>query len=731
MTRPNHIVRVALKTPVDHLFDYTAPASGPTAAGTRVRVPFGRGNSIGVVVETDAHSSVAPEKLRPVTAVLDEKPLLDETLISLLRWAADYYQHPPGEVFAAALPALLRQGRALDETTDAWRCSEAGPDIDHDALQRRAPRQAAALTLLGASDRPVTAATLDAELGRGWRPIVRNLEKKGWVRRVEVPIANTLAAIPASETGRKLTRHQQTAVNEIRAANGFAAFLLYGVTGSGKTEVYLQLIDELVGAGGQALVLVPEIGLTPQLVERFRRRLGGTIAVMHSGLNESERLAAWRAAADGSADVVVGTRSAVFVPLARPKLIVVDEEHDTSYKQQEGFRYSARDLAVLRAQRHGIRVVLGSATPSLESLHNVSQDRYRQLELPARPGAVAMPKMRLIDMRREPVDAGFSASLVAAMREHLAAGDQVLLFLNRRGFAPAWFCPECGWISDCRRCDARMTLHRAINRLRCHHCGSERAPEKTCPECDSEPQPVGLGTQRVEETMARLFPEHAIARIDRDSTRRRGTLEQMLGEIHAGQRQILIGTQMLTKGHHFPGVTLVGIVDADQGLFGTDPRSNERLAQLVIQVAGRAGRAEKPGEVLVQTQYPEHPLLNMLATEGYTCFAAAALAEREATGWPPYAALALLRADASDEQLPLRFLAAARELANPPAGVRLLGPAAAPMPRRAGRYRSQLLIQGARKPLHIFLQGWKTKLTGLPDARRIRWSLDIDPVELF
>ncbi|MDH3646530.1 MAG: primosomal protein N' [Gammaproteobacteria bacterium] len=737
MNTPQRIIRVAIKTPLNNLFDYLPPASvsGAINPGVRVLVPFGRAQTVGIVVETADSSAIPTDRLRRIVDVLDTSPVLDKDLMTLLAWAAGYYQQTPGEVYAAALPRLLRDGRQIDALQDVWSSTPSGRDIEIEKLRRRAPRQASALSLLLAHPDGADVDLIERAMGDGWRPIVRTLVDKEWAvceQRRSVPETILGSNIDSAEETPQLTDDQENAVVAVdQSGHQFAAFLLHGVTGSGKTEVYLQLIEKTLQKQQQALVLAPEIGLTPQLVDRFRRRLDVPLAVLHSGLTDSERLNAWRTARCGSARVVVGTRSAVFAPLESPGIVIVDEEHDTSYKQQEGFRYSARDLAVMRARQQGIPVVLGSATPSLESLHNVNQGRYTQLDLRTRAGGASMPSMRLLDMRREPIDGGLSGSLIGAMRQHLQQSGQVLLFLNRRGFAPVWFCPDCTWAAACARCDARMTLHQSAHQLRCHHCGATRSPEPTCPECDGAPQPVGMGTQRIEETIDRLFPDHALARIDRDSTRRRGSMEHMLEEIRHGDRRILIGTQMLTKGHHFPAVTLVGVIDADQGLFGTDPRSSERLAQLLVQVAGRAGRAKHPGEVLIQTQCPEHPLLNTLIHHGYRDFAKAALREREAAGWPPYTALALLRADSEKESLPPRFLNEARHLAGNIAGITILGPAAAPMPRRAGRFRAQLLIQGDRGPLQSFLSRWTPQLSGLNHARRVRWSLDVDPLELF
>ena len=514
----------------------------------------------------------------------------------------------------------------------------------------------------------------------------------------------------------------------------FQVFLLEGVTGSGKTEVYLRLIEAVLAQGRQALVLTPEIGLTPQLLARFQERLPGPLAVLHSGLSDRERLNAWLLARDGTAKVVVGTRSAIFAPLCAPGLLIVDEEHDTSYKQQDGFRYHARDLAVIRGQQLGIPVVLGSATPALESIQNARAGRYRLLSLPERVGGGTEPPILILDVRRQPMTEGLSQPLLERMRAHLDRNEQVLLFLNRRGFAPILLCHECGWLSQCRHCDARMTLHLRQRRLTCHHCGDSRPVDAVCPVCGSvDLRAVGHGTERLETALRPLFPGIGIARIDRDSTRRRGSLETLLADIHNGDRRILIGTQMLAKGHHFPDVTLVGIVDADQGLYGVDFRSSERMAQLILQVAGRAGRAEKPGIVIIQTHHPDHPLLRVLVAEGYPAFAAAALAERQEALLPPFAHQALLRAEAGNPERATAFLNAARALAEPIAdGLELLGPAPAPMERRAGRYRAHLLIQATQRPaLHRFLDRWTALLWAERGDRQVRWSLDVDPMELY
>ena len=725
---------MAVPSPLPRHFDYLPPAdviAGALVPGVRLRVPFRQREAVGVLLETAVYSDIPATKLKTALALLDTEPLIPAELLALARWAADYYHYPIGEVVAALLPPALRAGKSLAATdTFAWRLTTAGAAPDPNVV-KRAPRQAALLGVLAKRPGGLDAGTLDAEYPR-WQKSMRALMRRGWVEKIAV--ASPDSAAPPPTPAAILNPAQRAAAAAIHAALGsFQAFLLDGVTGSGKTEVYLEVMAEAVRRGQQALLLVPEIGLTPQLLKRVRGRFAEA-AVFHSALSEGERLAAWQAAGNGRTPVVVGTRSAVFLPLKNPGLIVVDEEHDTSFKQQDGFRYSARDLAVVRAARQSIPVVLGSATPSLESLHNVAQLRYTHLSLPERAADARHPAMRLLDIRSRPLSEGLSDLLIDAIRRHLDGGGQVLLFLNRRGYAPTVMCHACGATLQCRRCDARLTLH-ANRRLQCHHCGAERPLPARCAHCGSaELGHFGYGTERIERVLARLFPHAGIARLDRDSTRRKGRLEAFLDGVERGEYQMLVGTQMLAKGHDFPKVTLVGIVDADQGLFGADFRASERMAQLIVQVAGRAGRAEHPGEVLIQTHHPEHPLLNRLVREGYASFAAAALTERRAAGLPPFAAMALLRAEASARSAPLAFLEAARQKLTPACGrqVQLLGPAPASMERRAGRYRAQLLLLAAQRAL--LQQALATALPALYElrqARRVRWSLDVDPAETY
>jgi primosomal protein N' (replication factor Y) len=716
------ILAVAIDTPLRRTFDYRAPAI-ELAPGQRVWVPFGRRRVVGVVVAQRDRTEVPAAKLRSVFAAVDPEPTFDAGLLQLLLWSAVYYRHPVGEVIAAAMPGPLRAGAPLREESIVWSLTELGRGEALDKLPARAIRLRAIVAALANGDEMT--APPDA---------LRKLEARGYVVQSKRGPASEPSP-GAARLGPALNTDQQAAVQRISGTFGsFASHLLYGVTGSGKTEVYLRAISAVIQRGEQALVLVPEIALTPQLIARFRARFDAPLAVMHSNLSDGERLAAWRSAREGRASIVIGTRSAVFSPLARAGLIIVDEEHDGSFKQQEGFRYSARDLAIVRAQRLGIPVVLGSATPSLESLHRAQRQPQWVSKLPRRAAANAQPpRMALIDLRAHGETQGIATPAVLAIERHLSAGGQVMLFLNRRGYAPVLFCPACGWSAHCKRCDAHLTVHSRAHHLICHHCGAQQPVPEACGNCGQPAKPVGQGTERIEEAVRQLFPDAPLARIDRDAIRRRGELEATLARVDSKEVRILVGTQMLTKGHDFPNVTLVVVLNADQGLFSADFRAGERLAQTIVQVAGRAGRAERPGEVLIQTEYPEHPLLKLLLAGGYEAFAAGALQEREQSEWPPFARIALLRAEAATALAPMKFLRAALEVARDSAvrGVQLLGPAPAPMERRAGRYRAQVLLHAAtHSPLQKFMSTWLPALETLPEARRVRWSIDVDALDL-
>ena len=736
---PPRVLRVAVPTPLRRLFDYRPSREAPPGGwrpGIRVRVPFGRRQMVGVVVACSERSDYPLDKLKPVETWLDAEPLPEDWLW-LCRFTARYYQHSLGDTLHQALPVLLRQGRPLaGRTRERWQAL-ALPD-DRDPRLRRAPRQAELLAML--SQHPHGLAS-QAVLAQGFsREQLLALVEKGLVSRHEVPLtagqptATTVLAEPALP----LNREQAAALAVLHERlDGFHPCLLHGVTGSGKTEVYLQLIEAIIARGRQALLLVPEIGLTPQTLTRFRSRFRVPVVALHSGLTDNERLDAWEATASGRASIVIGTRSAIFTPLARPGVIIVDEEHDGSFKQQEGLRYHARDLAVARAKHQDIPLLLGSATPSLESLYHAERGNYRHLRLTRRASRHAPARLELIDLRGRPRQGGLIPPAIEAIRETLAAGHQVLVFINRRGFAPTLACHACGWLADCDHCDARMTLHRQPPMLACHHCDKRRPVPDACPSCaGADLRPLGSGTERTEETLAALFPKVPVHRIDRDSTRRRDAFEQLLGQVRRGDPCLLVGTQMLAKGHHLPHVTLVVVVNADAGLYASDFRALEHSAQLLVQVAGRAGRAAHPGRVLVQTLHTDDPHLRLLAEHGYDALAEQLLAERRAAALPPYRFLALLRLESPREEAAMTL---GREAATMLRGwiathapdVACLGPVPAPMERRQNRYHMQLMLSASRRSqLHAACAQLTAWLEDSPEARRVRWSLDVDPQSL-
>ncbi|MEP6906889.1 MAG: primosomal protein N' [Pseudoxanthomonas sp.] len=749
------LFQIALPVPLPRCFDYLPPAghsASATDVGKRVRVPFGAREVTGVVVGIGLPAEEGPA-LREALALLDESPLLWGELLESLRWLSRYTHAPLGEVLGTALPVLLRQGGPMPDTHAwAWRLTDAGIAESQRLRQGTRPHRLAELLQPSPSDAESRGArdedALDLDLP-GWRLAARALAKRGLAERVAIP-ASTLA--PHPQSGPPLNPEQQVAVNAILASDGFQPFLLDGVTGSGKTEVYLHAIADCLKRGKQALVLVPEIGLTPQTLARFRQRLGVPVLALHSGLNDNERARSWAAFARGEARVAVGTRSAVFTPLPQAGLIIVDEEHDGSYKQQDGMRYHARDFALVRGKALDVPVILGSATPSLESLHNAASERFVHLRLTQRAGDAKPPSVRVQDLRKRPLEAGLSRETLTAISSALASGGQVLVFKNRRGYAPVLMCHDCGWSAQCKRCgtpekSSPMTVHGAGRRLQCHHCGARQAVPPACPDCGGLAlQPQGIGTERIEELLLERFADVPVLRIDRSTTQRRDALSGLLEKL-GDQPGILIGTQILAKGHDLPHLTLVVVVGVDEGLFSADFRAGEKLAQQLIQVSGRAGRARKPGEVWLQTHHPGHPLLDVLINGGYHAFAENELEQRRAAGFPPFAHLALLRAEAKHVDAANAFLReaksalefSARSTRRPGSAgndntptTQLQGPLPAPMSRRAGMHRTQLLLSsGSRRDLHALLDAALPTIHALPEARKVRWSLDVDPLDLY
>jgi len=724
-----NILRVALDLPLPRVFDYTCDEATHADIGMRVLVPFGNKHAVGVIVGLAGHSEVESGKLKPALRILRETPALDRDWLDLAQFCSGYYHRPLGEVVFNGLPRALRRpaaGAALKQAS-AYRLLASGNDALAQLPVRAKVKRALLQTLLQSdcAEQVLLAQSTSA------RKALTELADAGWIERYQPP------APPG--TGRfveklPLNAEQQQALQHIQSAGpGYGVFLLHGITGSGKTEIYLHLIAGVLAAGKQALVLVPEINLTPRLTQEFSQRFPDTPLVsLHSGLADGERTLHWLQAQSGAAAIVLGTRLAVFVPLPRLGLIVVDEEQDASFKQQDGLRYSARDVAIFRARQSGVPIVLGSATPALETYAHALSGRYRLLPLSQRAVPQAqLPLVHAVDMRKHKLEDGLAPPVVAALRQRLERGEQSLVFLNRRGYAPVLMCPACDWVSGCKRCSTRMVLHLADRQLRCHHCGASTPIPRHCPHCgNADIHPFGRGTQRLEATLAALFPQARVLRVDRDSTRNKGSFERMLGDIQGGRADILVGTQILAKGHDFPNLTLVAVLNADSALYSADYRAPERLFAQLVQVAGRAGRADLPGEVLIQTQYPRHPLYLALAQHDYAGFARTLLAEREQAGFPPYVFEAVLRAEAAEIKTALAFLREAALLAGPPPeGITLYDPVPMSVARLAERERAQLLLQSAsRKALQAYLAAWSAKLYALPQ-RAVRWHLDVDPIE--
>lgn len=732
------VLRIAVNTPLRRLFDYLPPpgySRHRLKPGQRLTVPFGRtSKKTGLLVEITSGSSLAPQRLKHAIAVLDEEPLFDEKQLGFLIWASDYYHHPIGEVLLGTLPGLLNRGSpAGQKNRPWWKVTPAGDRLPESRMDK-APLRKAILDRIRNHPAGIPEEQLQEEFAR-WQKPLHALEKLGLVKSFagETPVSLHIHSPPARTI--RLNHEQKHAVDVILSAAGsYQTFLLNGITGSGKTEIYIHSIRTFIQSGHQALVLLPEIALTPQFIERFNAELELQAGILHSGLSDRARLQTWNDARNGCIKVVIGTRSAIWTPFKKLGVIVVDEEHDLSYKQQEGFRYSARDLAVIRAQRESLPLVLGSATPSLESSVNVCQGRYQEIKLTQRTGNARLPEISILDIRGGKMYGAISKPLLDAIRHCIGKQQQVLLFLNRRGYAPVMMCHGCGRAWNCPRCNIQMTYHKQGDQLRCHHCQHQERMLKNCPDCGgTQITRIGHGTQRLTETLQDHFPAAKILRIDRDSTRRKGAMQSMLGEVLTGKVDILIGTQMLAKGHHFPQVTLAGIIDVDRGLYSTDFRASERMAQIIMQVSGRAGRAEEPGRVVLQTHHPDHPLLKILAEHDYDKFSSILMEERRQTLLPPFSYQALLRAEAVQPARVEKFLMDARA-SLPAANKNLLifGPMVAPMEKKAGRYRMQLLLQSQnRKQLRQIMGSWIDRLEHMAGARKVRWSLDVDPQDML
>lgn len=727
-----NIVRVALAVPLPRFFDYLYLPDLTPIVGGRVLVPFGSQKRVGIVVDLPASSDVAKEKLKPIIDVLDAESLFNSTTWDWLDWSANYYRAALGDVLFQALPVKLRNGEsAVKNDRTFWRITDLGKQALESGDLKRAKKQIEALNLLLTQDlekgnNEISSAIWSALKGKDYvEEIIVPTEQKSWQQ--------TLGDNPLVNLDNRLTLNKQQALvfSQLLFQEGFNVWLLEGVTGSGKTEIYLQYIEEVLKKGKQVLVLVPEIGLTPQTVRRFQARFNVEIDVLHSNLNDTQRLNVWERARTGQSAIVIGTRSALFTQFSDLGLIILDEEHDGSFKQQDGWRYHARDLGIVLAQKLNIPILLGSATPSLESVNNVQNGKYHHLVLSKRAGNATALRQFVIDLKHQRIQNGLSEPLLQRMQEHLEKGNQVLLFLNRRGFAPVLLCHECGWIDECHHCEKPYTYHQHQCVLRCHHCGAQKTVPMQCGHCGSTHLvTTGLGTEQLEETLKARFPQYNIARIDRDSTARKGKLEGYLEDIQQGKSQILIGTQMLAKGHHFPNVTLVALVNVDNALFSLDFRAEERLAQLYVQVAGRSGRAEKQGEVVLQTHYPDHPLLTTLLEKGYQAFAEETLKLRHNMGLPPFSFQALFKAQCrhSEEAENALSQLASFFYEQKIEGLQVLGPIPAPFSKKAGQYRWQLLLQHAsRKQLQAALSRYSPELI---KSSQVRLILDVDPLDL-
>lgn len=739
------ICRVALAIPLHKQFDYLldehkVPDNTDTLIGRRVVVPFGGGyrKQVGVITALPESSDYAIEKLKNITELLDHQPLLSDKLYQLLQWASIYYQHPFGDVFQQAIPTLLRKGKpATFNSKEYWQCTNE--ELDSSTLNR-AKKQREAFNLLSQKDLSYDALK---QLGIT-RATLNSLQEKHFVssyQKLPTSDFSWTENTQILEETPQLSSEQALAVTSVtQQLNRFKCYLLEGITGSGKTEVYLNILKAVLLAGQQALVIVPEIGLTPQTIKRFQARFNVPIYLKHSALNDQQQLETWLHAQQGSAAIVIGTRSAIFSDFKHLGVIILDEEHDASFKQQDSFRYHARDFAIKRASQLNIPILLGSATPAFESLNNALMGRYHHLQLTHRPGSARPPKNDLINLTGLPLKSGLSPQLITLIEQHLAKNNQVILFLNRRGYAPVLMCHECGWLAKCQRCDAFYTYHKSANYLHCHHCTATHPVPEQCHDCGSTNlHSTGVGTEQLEETLKQLFPEHPTIRIDRDNTRKKDSFNHYLNDINSGKYKILLGTQMLAKGHHFPDVTLVALIDVDGALFSNDFRASERLGQLFTQVAGRAGRAEKKGQVVLQTFHPEHALLQELVNNGYGDFSRSALTERRLAQLPPFSYQALIRAEALNATQAENFLTLCKQTLKQIADnnkvserVLILGPIPASMERRAGKYRFQLLLQSEQRVLVTkMLNTGLAHFDKMPEGRKVRWSIDVDPIDFI
>lgn len=724
------IARIAIPTPQAQLFDYVVTADQSVRPGMRVKVPFGKREVIGLVVALASKPAKVNIVLKNIAEVLDTIPIMSCDLLALQQWAADYYHQTPQEIYLQILPTLLRHGRS-SQTQPCYHYALSEVGITALAENKiRGTRQQRLMQFLKTHGQQSHTKLLSEGFTKA---DVENLLKKSWVQQIiEEEKSSVISGIAPPPFN--LTTEQQVVLQTMHKQQDFQVYLLHGVTGSGKTEIYLQKLSELISQQKQALVLLPEIGLTPQTIQRFQQRLNTSIAIYHSGLTDTERMHLWLQVLQNKVQIIIGTRSAIFLPFAQLGLIVVDESHDGSYKQQAGWRYHARDMAVRRAQIAKIPIILGTATPALESFYNAERNRYHYLQLTQRAQQQPLPSIKLIDMQQTPCEQGISVRLLEMIEAELRAGQQVMLFLNRRGYAPTVICHACSAVVECKRCDAKLIWHHRLARLKCHHCGYQTTIPKACPSCGTaELLPLGMGTERIEIFLKERFDLYRILRFDRDVIKNASHFADAYTKIINGEVDILIGTQMLAKGHHFPKLSLVAILDVDAALYSADFRAREQMGQLITQVAGRAGRGDSPGQVYLQTHFVDHPILQSLVRHDYPMFLQTLQQERRQFNLPPYSYLALLRAESLTHQVTQRFLVECKNIMQQQQGaVELLGPVAAELQRKAGYYRCQLLLRAPSRPhLQNLLQASIAAIRQLPLAKKVRWSLDVDPMEVL
>ena len=738
------VIQVAISVPMPQLFDYKIDSSmtpnfddegehNSALIGCRVLVPFGPRKCVGIVLRVNVKSEYENAKLKSVISILDSSSVCSDRMLRLGKWMSDYYHYPIGEVLHTLLPAALRKHqsgktKAAIATQTYLRLSSTNSAHEEiDTLLARSAKQFDLYRMLEKG--PQLLALTKQEFTPA---IIKALIDKALVEKVEiVEKPNDWTTQLSISEKPQPNIEQAMAISTINLAQGFDTMLIEGVTGSGKTEVYLQIIEPLLSAGKQVLILVPEIGLTPQTVGRFEKRFGIRVGTLHSNLNDTERLQVWQQAKEGSLGIIIGTRSSVFTEMKNPGMIIVDEEHDESFKQQDNLKYHARDIAVYRAKQLNIPLVLGSATPSLESLHNALEKKYRHISLPNRAGSAAMPAQRLMNIKGQPMQYGIAQGMLDKMQIQLDAGNQVMVFVNRRGYAPALLCHQCGHVESCERCDNPMTVHKSANNLQCHRCADIRHLPKNCPACGhNELDTFGIGTEQLQQGLETLFPDFATVRVDSDTVRGKGKLTKLLQEINQKKYQILVGTQILSKGHHFPDVTLVLILNVDSALFSADFRAPEKLAQLITQLSGRAGRSDKAGEMWLQTHCPEHPLLQDLINNGFSDFARYALLERKHALLPPYEHQICIRSESHHKHLSVHFLQICAQLFTQFQHAKVLGPFPAFIEKRQGRYRNLLIVQSAsRKYLQQATEQANKALSEMRVSTQLRWSIDVSPID--